>query len=38
MEAVSRLRATARSGAWNLLFVGAGDVGSWAAELVEATP
>ena len=37
-QAVSRLRATAETGAWNLLFVGAGDVGSWAADMVEETP
>jgi len=34
-EAVSRLREIAGSGSWNFLFVGAGDVGSWAADLVE---
>jgi len=37
-QAVSRLRSTAGSGDWNLLFVGAGDVGSWATDLVEAAP
>lgn len=35
-EAVSRLREIAGSGEWSILFVGAGDVGSWAADLVEA--
>jgi UDP-N-acetylmuramate--alanine ligase len=34
-EAVSRLRGIAASGAWSILFVGAGDVGSWSADLVE---
>lgn len=34
-EAVSRFRKIAGSGAWSLLFVGAGDVGAWAADLVE---
>jgi UDP-N-acetylmuramate--alanine ligase len=34
-DAVSRLRAVAREGGWSILFVGAGDVGSWARDLVE---
>lgn len=37
-DAVSRLRGIAKSGDWSLLFVGAGDVGTWAADLVEAVP
>jgi len=34
-EAVSRLRSIAREGGWTIIFVGAGDVGSWSADLVE---
>jgi UDP-N-acetylmuramate--alanine ligase len=34
-EAVSRLRQISATGAWSILFVGAGDVGSWSADLVE---
>jgi UDP-N-acetylmuramate--alanine ligase len=34
-EAVERMRALSKQGGWLLLFVGAGDVGSWARDLVE---
>lgn len=34
-EAVARMRALASEGNWLLLFVGAGDVGSWARDLLK---
>jgi UDP-N-acetylmuramate--alanine ligase len=36
VDAVDRVRRVAREGGWVVLFVGAGDVGSWAFDLVEA--
>lgn len=38
LEAVESLRRLAKEGDWLLLFVGAGDVGSWARDLLRETP